>query len=126
MKPVGAGLAHESAKLHVTGAAKYTGDLDMKGVLVAYPVQAIHAKARMTKLEVAAALEVAGVVTVLTQADIPGENNTGAVKHDEPLLSSDVMYYGQALAWVIAETDDAARAGAGKVKIEYEFASIAF
>ncbi len=120
MKPVGAGLAHESAKLHVTGVAKYTGDLDMKGVLVAYPVQAIHAKARITKLEVAAALEVAGVVTVITEADIPGENNTGAVKHDEPLLSSDVIYFGQALAWVIAETDEAARAGAAKVLVEYE------
>jgi xanthine dehydrogenase large subunit len=120
MKAVGASLAHESAKLHVTGVARYTGDLDMKGVLVAYPVQAIHAKARITKLEIAAALEVAGVVTVITENDIPGENNTGAVKHDEPLLSSDVMYFGQALAWVIAETDDAARMGAAKVQVEYE------
>jgi xanthine dehydrogenase large subunit len=120
MKAVGLSLAHESAKLHVTGAAKYTGDLDMKGVLVAYPVQAIHARAKVVKLEVATALEVAGVVTVITQADIPGENNTGAVKHDEPLLSGDVMYHGQALAWVIAETDDAARAGALKVQVEYE------
>jgi xanthine dehydrogenase large subunit len=120
MKAVGSSLAHESAKLHVTGTAKYTGDLDMKGVLVAYPVQAIHAKARILKLEVAAALEVTGVVTVIVETDIPGENNTGAVKHDEPLLSSDVMYHGQALAWVIAETDDAARVGALKVQVEYE------
>ena len=120
MKPVGLNLPHESAKLHVTGTARYTGDLDMKGVLVAFPVQAIHARARILKLEFAAALEVAGVVMVLTQADIPGENNTGAVKHDEPLLSSEVMYHGQAIAWVIAETDDAARAGAAKVMVEYE------
>ncbi len=120
MKAVGKSLTHESAKLHVTGVAKYTADLDMKGVLVAYPVQAIHAKAKVVKLEVAAALEVVGVVTVLTEADIPGENNTGAVKHDEPLLSSEVMYFGQALAWVIAETDDAARAGAARIKPEYE------
>ncbi len=120
MKPVGLNLPHESASLHVTGTARYTGDLDMKGVLVAFPVQAIHARARILKLKIAAALEVAGVVTVLTQADIPGINNTGAVKHDEPLLSSEVMYFGQALAWVIAETDDAARAGAAKVKVEYE------
>ncbi len=120
MKAVGAGLAHESAKLHVTGAAKYTGDLDMRGVLVVYPVQAIHARARVVKLEIAAALAVAGVVTVIVESDIPGENNTGAVKHDEPLLSSDVTYFGQALAWVIAETDDAARVGALKVQVDYE------
>jgi xanthine dehydrogenase large subunit len=120
VKPVGASLAHESAELHVTGVARYTGDLDMKGVLVAYPVQAIHARARVIKLEIAAALEIAGVVMVLTESDIPGENNTGAVKHDEPLLSSEVMYHGQALAWVIAETDNAARAGAAKVQVEYE------
>jgi xanthine dehydrogenase large subunit len=120
MNPVGSSLPHESAKLHVTGTARYTGDLDMKGVLVAFPVQAIHARARVVKLEIAAALEVAGVVMVLTESDIPGENNTGAVKHDEPLLSQDVMYHGQALAWVIAETDDAARVGAAKVYVEYE------
>ncbi len=120
MKAVGMGVAHESAKLHVTGTAKYTGDLDMLDVLVAYPVQAIHARARVLKLDIAAALEVAGVVTVIVESDIPGENNTGAVKHDEPLLSSDVMYHGQALAWVIAETDDAARAGAARIKPQYE------
>jgi xanthine dehydrogenase large subunit len=120
MKPVGQNLPHESAKLHVTGTAKYSGDLEMLGLLVAHPVQAIHARARVLKLSLAAALEVPGVVTVLTQADIPGENNTGAVKHDEPLLSNEVMYHGQAIAWVVAENDGAARAAAAKVNVEYE------
>ena len=120
MKPVGLSLPHESAKLHVTGTAHYTGDLDMKGVLVAYPVQAIHARARILKLEIAPALEVSGVVTVLTEEDLPGMNDTGAVKHDEPLFSNAVRYHGQALVWVIAESDDAARAGAASVIVEYE------
>ncbi len=120
MKAVGKSLVHESAKLHVTGTAKYTGDLDMLGVLVAYPVQAIHARAKVVKLEVSAALEVDGVVTVIVEGDIPGENNTGAIKHDEPLLSGEVMYFGQALAWVIAETDEAARAGVAKILVGYE------
>ena len=45
---VGRPLPHESAALHVTGAALYTDDLvaRMPGLLHAHPVQAPHAHAR--------------------------------------------------------------------------------
>ena len=32
------------------------------------------------------ALDVPGVVTVLTAADVPGEGDTGPARHDEPLF----------------------------------------
>jgi xanthine dehydrogenase large subunit len=111
---VGLPVPHESAALHVTGAALYT-----KGVLHAHPVQVPHAHARVTALRTAPALAVPGVVRVLTAADVPGVNDAG-VKHDEPLFPDEVMFYGHAVCWVLGETLEAARLGAAAVEVDAE------
>jgi xanthine dehydrogenase large subunit len=118
---VGLPVPHESAALHVTGAALYTDDLVQrtKGVLHAYPVQVPHAHARVTALRTAPALAVPGVVRVLTAADVPGVNDAG-VKHDEPLFPGEVMFYGHAVCWVLGETLEAARLGAAAVEVDAE------
>lgn len=118
---VGLALPHESADLHVTGHALYTDDLVLRtpGVLHAHPVCAPHAHARLTSLDVGPALDVAGVVRVLTAEDVPGLNDSG-VKHDEPLFPTEVMFVGQAVAWVLGETLEAARLGAAAVRAAYE------
>ncbi len=123
---VGEAVPHESAALHVTGAALYTDDLGVKmtGLLHAWPLQAPHAHARITRLDTAPALGVPGVVRVLTADDVPGVNDAG-VKGDEPLLMgghgpSEVMFHGQAVCWVLAESEDAARLGAEAIVAEYE------
>ena len=118
---VGQTIPHESAALHVTGAALYTDDLTVRthGILHAHPVQAPHAHARVTRLHTAPALEVPGVVRVLTAADVPGVND-GGVKHDEPLFPSEVMFLGHAVCWVLGETLESARLGALAVEVDYE------
>ena len=86
----------------------------------AYPVQAPYAHARITALQTDEALEIPGVVRVLTADDVPGTNDSGT-KHDEPLFPTDeVMYYGQAVCWVLGETWEAARLGAAAVRLECE------
>ncbi len=118
---VGDAIPHESAALHVTGHALYTDDLGVRlsGLLHAWPVQAPHAHARVTRLDSSQALQVAGVVRVLTAADVPGTNDAG-VKGDEPLFPSEVMYHGHPVAWVLGDSIDAARLGALAVEVEYE------
>ncbi len=113
---------HESAHHHVSGSAIYTDDQrPFAGMLSLYPVLAPHAHARITHLDVAPALAVAGVVTALTAADVPGKNNTGVIVLDEVLLPTDtVQYWGQAVAWVAGETEAAARCGAAAVMVAYE------
>ncbi|WP_350350991.1 xanthine dehydrogenase molybdopterin binding subunit [Microbacterium sp. A8/3-1] len=117
---VGHRAAHESAALHVTGAAMYTDDLaaHTAGVLTAWPVQSTNAHAKVT-VDVSGAYEVPGVVRVLTADDVPGVNDAG-IKHDEPLFPSESMFYGHALVWVLGETQEAARLGAERVTVEYE------
>ena len=118
---VGIAVPHESAVLHVTGAALYTDDLiyRTKDLLHAYPVQTSYAHARITSLNIEPALAVPGVVRVLTAADVPGVNDAG-VKHDEPLFPPEIMFYGHAVCWVLGETLEAARLGAEAVKVEAE------
>jgi xanthine dehydrogenase large subunit len=118
---VGLEVSHESADLHVTGAALYTQDLTGRtlGTLHAWPVQAPHAHALVTGLRVARAYEVPGVVRVLTADDVPGLNDAGE-KHDEPLFPREVMYHGHAICWVLGDTLEAARQGAAQVEADYE------
>ncbi len=118
---VGEAMPHESAALHVTGHALYTDDLVRRhhGTLHAYPVQAPHAHARITRLDPSRAYDVPGVVRVLTKADVPGTNDAG-IKHDEPLFPDEVMYHGHAVCWVLGETLEAARRGALAVEVDYE------
>ncbi|MEU6374024.1 xanthine dehydrogenase molybdopterin binding subunit [Streptomyces sp. NPDC046909] len=118
---VGLSLPHESAYQHVTGTALYTDDLihRTKDVLHAYPVQVMKAHGRITKLNTGPALDVPGVVRVLTGADVPGVNDAG-MKHDEPLFPDEVMFYGHAVAWVLGENLEAARLGAAAVEVELD------
>ncbi|WP_328315599.1 xanthine dehydrogenase molybdopterin binding subunit [Streptomyces sp. NBC_00388] len=118
---VGVSMPHESAFLHVTGTALYTDDLVQrtKDVLHAYPVQVMKARGRITALRTEPALAVPGVVHVLTGADVPGVNDAG-MKHDEPLFPDEVMFHGHAVAWVLAETLEAARLGAAAVEVDID------
>ena len=79
-----------------------------------------HAHARVTRIDAVAALDEAGVVTVLTGGDVPGEDDTGAARHDEPLFPREVMFHRQPVAWVLGETLEAARRGAARVDVDYE------
>jgi xanthine dehydrogenase large subunit len=119
---VGAALPHESAVGHVTGAARYVDDLwpDVAHVAHAWPVQVPHAHARVQRIDAAAAREAPGVLAVLTGDDVPGENDIGVARRDEPLFPAEVSFAGHAVAWVIAETEEQARLAAGLVGVDCE------
>ena len=121
---VGRPTPHESARLHVTGQARYTDDLPLPpGSLHGWPVTSPHAHALIRVVDVSEAITTPGVVTVLTREDVPGENNSGPLRHDEPLFlgAGDVAtYHGQAVAWVLGTSVDAARQGASRVVVTYE------
>jgi len=121
MKYSGQSTPHESARDHVTGGAIYTEDLLPRypETLHAWPVLAPHAHALLLRLDVAPALDVPGVFTTLTSTDVPGEGDSGANRHDEPLFPVEIMHHHQAVAWVLGETLEAAKLGAARVQAEY-------
>jgi xanthine dehydrogenase large subunit len=120
----GAGEAepHESARLHVTGEALYADDIPLPdGTLHAAIGISERAHARIRKLDLSEVRAAPGVVTVLTAADIPGDNNHGPVMHDDPIFAENIAEYaGQSLFAVVATSVDAARKAARLARIEYE------
>ena len=117
-----AAQAHDSALKHVSGAALYIDDLpEPSGLAHVYVAGAEHARARVRALDLAAVKAAPGVIAVLTAADVPGVNDIGPVKPDEPLFVTDrVDFHGQVLFAVIGESRDAARRAARLGKVDYE------
>ena len=118
----GESAAHESAHLHVTGAATYVDDIpELAGTLHAALGVSAKARARIRAIDFSAVRAVPGVVAVLTAADIPGPNDCGPIVHDDPILADgEVFYVGQPIFAVIATTVDAARRAARKAVVDYE------
>lgn len=119
---VGKAISHESATLHVTGAAKYVDDLwqGLKHVAHLWPVCAPHTHARVLRIDSERARSLPGVLAVFSAADVPGENDVGPAKRDEPLFPTEVCFHGHAVAWVAGDTEEAARLGAEAVAVDYE------
>ncbi len=119
MKHVGRAISHESAVAHVTGSAKYVDDLAQQAAH-AWPVTAPYAHARVLAIDSSKAHAMPGVLAILTAEDVPGENDTGPVRHDEPLFPSEVCFHNQPVLWVVAETEEQARLACGQVDVRYE------
>ncbi|MBA4175030.1 MAG: xanthine dehydrogenase molybdopterin binding subunit [Leptothrix sp. (in: Bacteria)] len=114
---VGRGLPHESAHLHVGGAAPYTDDLpELAGTLHAALGLSPLAHGVIESMDLDAVRAMPGVVDVFSARDLPGANDCGALLHDEPILAGEpgdtLRYLGQPLFAVVARTRDAARRAA--------------
>jgi CO/xanthine dehydrogenase Mo-binding subunit len=117
---IGQPLPRHDALGKVTGDTRYPGDLFEPGTLHLKVVYAGRPHARVLGVDASAALAVPGVVTVLTAADVP-YNAFGLIDHDQPVLCGDrVRFAGDKVAVVVAETNDAAEAGAAKVVVSWE------
>ena len=114
-------LRHDSAVGHVTGRALYVDDTAQKrAMLEVWPVMAPHARAKITRRDATKARAFPGVAAVLLAEDIPGENNVGPVRHDEPMLATDeILYHGQIVAVVVGDSIRACRAAAALVEVDY-------
>ena len=117
---IGASLPRPDALGKVTGAARYPADLVRPGMLHLKVVFADRPHARIRSLDTSAALAHPGVVAVLTADDVP-YNAFGLIDADQPVLCGEVVRFeGDKVALVVAETQQAAEAGAQLVQVDYE------
>jgi len=121
---IGEPLPRIDGSIKVTGAARYTADLRVPNMLHAVFVTAIIPAGRVTSVDKREALAEPGVVRVLTHDDMPRSKVAIAgppFAHSFlPLQDDEVRHEGQPVALVLAETLEAAEAGAKKVSIRYE------
>ena len=105
----------------VTGRGLYADDLYIEGMLYAKTLRSKYPHALLKKVEVSKAKTLAGVVTVLTAADIPGRKDCGVHEIDWPVLCYDkVRYVGDAVALVVAESEAIAEQALSLINVEYE------
>jgi xanthine dehydrogenase large subunit len=126
MKPlvtetVGLPLTHDSAALHVTGAANYIDDLrEPEGLVHVVPGFAPEgARGKVKSMDLSAVRKAPGVVAVLTAKDIPGLNDCSPSIGGDPILANgSIEFHGQVIFAVVAETREQARRAARLAKIE--------
>ncbi|MGA1797177.1 xanthine dehydrogenase molybdopterin binding subunit [Sphingomonas sp. 4RDLI-65] len=113
---------HDSARLHVSGAALYVDDVGEPGDMLHLAFgQSSEAHADIAAIELATVRAAPGVVAVFTASDIPGANNVSPVAKDDLLLADgEVLYVGQPIFLVAATSQRAARAAARLGQITYE------
>src|SRR5919197_2579421 len=103
----------------VRGTARYAADVPVIGLLHARLVLAAEAHGRIASIDTPGALRVPGVVAVLLSDDLPIAPGT-AGRAGQPLARSEVVYSGQPVALVVAETEAAAADGVDEVLVEVE------
>jgi CO/xanthine dehydrogenase Mo-binding subunit len=103
----------------VRGATRFAADLPVHGLLHGRPVVALEAHARVVSIDASAALELDGVVAVLTAADLPIAAGASG-RASEPLAREEVVFAGQPVALVVADSEAAATDGVDLVLVELE------
>jgi len=128
-KYIGTPTSRVDGVAKVTGAAKYAAEFNVPGLAHASLVCATIAKGRITRIDTSAAMRVKGVLTVLTHENRPPlPDNDQAYKDDvappgspyRPLYDGTILFDGQPVALVVAETSEVARFAASLVQVEYE------
>lgn len=122
MRSVGTSIPHDSAALHVAGAAAYIDDLaEPRGTLHAAIGLSTEAHARIIAMDLAAVRAAPGVVDVITASDVPGVNDIGPIFTGDPIMAESITeYHGQPLFAVVARTREQARAAVRLAHIDYE------
>ena len=111
---VGISRPHESAHLHVAGAAPYIDDLpELAGTLHAALGLSPVAHGKLLAIDLALLRAQPGVLAVYTAQDFPGRNDCGPILQDDPILADGLLrHVGQPVFAVIASTREQARRAA--------------
>ena len=110
------------SKTHTRGESVYLDDIPLlQGTLFGAAFGSPVAHAHIRGLNFSAAEKMPGVIKIFTAKDITGENQIGGIVPDEVLFAEHgVDFCGMPVAFVVAETEDAARAAVKKILVDIE------
>ncbi len=111
----------------VTGALRFTADLQQVDSLHAALVLSSRPHARVVAVDAAAALAMSGVHAVYWHANTPSHRYNSSIWFagqeslaDEQMFPPVVRHVGDRVAAVVADTEEIARRAAGSIRVEYE------
>ena len=121
MTSIGIDAPRVDGPAKVTGQATYTADIVLPGMLHAKVLRSTLPHARLVRIDVSAAERELGVIT-LTRDDLAGiDPYYGAVLKDQPVVAIDrVLFAGDVVAVVAAESRDIAEEALDLIEVEYE------
>jgi len=124
LKVVGHPVIRIDGPLKVTGTAPYAYERHnvVANQAYGYVVGAAIAKGRIVRIDTAAAKAAPGVVTVITTLEYEPVATPPFRQTANLFGGAEVAHYHQAIALVVAETFEEARAAAHLVKVDYEAA----
>ena len=130
---IGAPVRRKEDPSLITGHGRYVGDITPEGTLHGYMLRSAMPHARFSLTGVDEARKAPGVSLVLTAGDISGlglmptkavmpqvDGTLHAVPPREVLCSDTVRFVGDAIAFVVADSVDAAKSAAELIEVDYE------
>ena len=117
---VGTSIRRQDGFDKLTGRTRYAGDIPVAGLLQARLVLSPYAHARITRIDISAALEIPGVRFVYTSATLGLAHYDSSSRAMSPLAREEALWCGQPVAIVLAESEAAAEDGVAAVDVEYE------
>jgi len=116
---IGSSVIDRSDILKATGQLTFADDLYFEGLCYGAVLLSDFPHAEIKRIDTDKAEELPGIHAVLTGKDIPGTNRFGIIHSDQPVLAEDkVRFIGDALALVIADTEEKARDALKSIKVE--------
>jgi xanthine dehydrogenase YagR molybdenum-binding subunit len=117
LRVVGKGTPRVDARERVTGAAKYSHDIQLPRMLYGVALRSPYPHARITRIDAGQALRLPGVRAILTS------ENAGEFldpNRKTPLLARELLFAGQEVGLVVAETRAQAADALEQIAVEYE------
>src|SRR5499427_504081 len=117
---IGKPVPQEEGPDKVSGKALYAADVRLPGMLWGKVLRSPYPHANIVSIDTTKAHQVPGVHAVLTGQDLP-DRRVGRLLRDIPVLARDrVLFVGEKVAAVAAESVEAAEAALGLIDVVYE------
>ncbi|MDA9774039.1 molybdopterin-dependent oxidoreductase [Saprospiraceae bacterium] len=107
---------------HVRGESLFVDDMIVRqDTLYGLVYDSPKAHGKIKHVDYTKAEQVPGVVKIFTHEDVEGENQIGGIIPDEPLWAEDeVHFWGQPIAFIVAESEAIAKKARRLIEIEIE------
>jgi carbon-monoxide dehydrogenase large subunit len=131
---VGRPIRRKEDRRFLTGEGRYVDDIDLPGMSYGVVLRSPHAHARITRIDTTRAAAMPGVLTILTAADLDAAKIGGLpcgwgvplgqgkkqVEPPHPVLAGEIVrHVGDPVAFVVAESREAALDAAEAIEIDY-------
>ena len=120
LKTVGHPEQRIDAVKRVTGAATYTGDIQLPGMLYARVLRSPHAHARIRKIDTSKAQALPGVRAILTRENCDVVWSSGDTRNKRYLFNNPVRFAGDAVAAIAATDRHIAEEAMRQIEVDYE------